>query len=98
LQDNRRRDIGHDAHGEDAGVRQVAAGKRGHQTEELAVAATRLVGHLLGQLVLVHHRQRDAVADAVDDQEQERDEDLPPQLRDREDRDQLPHRTPLGIK
>ena len=59
------------------------------EAEHLAERPAGLLGHLLGQLGLVDDRQRDGVADAVDGQEQQRDEDLLPQFGDREDRDQL---------
>ena len=53
----------------------------------------------LGHLVLVDDRQRDVEADAVDGQEQERDEDLLAQFRDLEDRDEpaLPEGAQAGF-
>src|SRR5262249_4853669 len=91
LKNDRRGDIGHDAQGKYGGIAQVAAGEERYEAEELPQRPLRRLRHFLGHQFLIDHRQGDVEADAVDDEEEQRDEDLAPQLRDHEDRDDLAH-------
>src|SRR5262249_5844019 len=88
-----RRDVRHDAEREDARRGEIAAGEERHEAKQLAQRALGALGHLLGHLLLVDYRERYVVADPVDDQEQQRDENLPPQFGDQEDRNDLAHGT-----
>ncbi len=63
---------------------QAAAGEHRDHAEQALLGAA----HDLGHLELVDHRQGDVEADAVDGQEEDRDEDLLAQLLDLEDGDQ----------
>jgi hypothetical protein len=95
LEDDRRRDIGHDPEAEYGGPTKVAAGEDRGVLEKTAEPAGILAGLLgdLRQRRLVDPHQRDEEADAVDDQHREREQHSISEVRDAEDVDEgLNHR------
>src|SRR5262245_1359376 len=84
LEDNRRRDIRHDAQAEDGALTETAAREHRDQAEQAFVGAAQRPGHL----ELIDHRQRHMETDAIDGQKEDGDEDLLAEFFDLEDRDQ----------
>ena len=93
LENNRGRDVGHDAQAEDGRLPQVGAAEDRHLLEEVVgAAATALGTECLLQLGMVEDRQRNMRSDAKNRQEEQREEDLLPQLGNGEnDADFFPH-------
>src|SRR5262249_34511453 len=75
-----------------------SAGKHGYEAEDLAQRPLRGAAHRIGHALLIDDRQWYVETDAVDDQEQGRDQDLPGELGNLEDRDDLVHSmAPLSL-
>ena len=91
LEDDRRRDVGHDAQAEDRAHADRRAAEHGDGAEQLAGGVGALLLFPVAQLGLVDDRQRNVEADPVDGQEHGGEEDLPPQLGHLEDGQQLVH-------
>ena len=89
LEDDRGRDVGHDPQAEDRAHADRGAAEHGHGAEELARGVGALLLLPVPELGLVDDRQGDVEADPVDGQEHGREQDLPPQLGDLEDRQSL---------
>jgi hypothetical protein len=70
---------------EDRGLLQRRGAKGGHLFENLAQALAALPGEELLHCLGTDHRQWNPPADAIDGQKQERQQNLLPQLRNRED-------------
>src|SRR5262249_32985095 len=85
---------GHDAQAEDGGVAEVAAAEHRHEAEDVAERPAAAHGGV--HLALVDEGHRDRVADAVDGQEEQGQEDLLPQFRNDEDGLDLAHVQPLS--
>src|SRR5581483_5033518 len=78
LEEDAGRDVRHDAQREDGGLGQATADEQVIQAEETALP---LVGEEVGQRDDIDAGRRDVRAEAVDDEAQEREEDLVLQLR-----------------
>src|SRR6185503_503985 len=92
LEDDRGRDVRHDPEGEDRGLRERAA----HEHVVEAEQPVRLALERTRQCRGVHAGRRHVLADAVDHEHRQREQDPPPQLRDLEDGAQLlDHRSVL---
>ena len=78
LEDDRGRDVRHDAQAEDRDVAQLAGAEHGDGFEHVADAAA-LAAEAV-DLGLIDDRQRDLKADAIDRQHQQRQTDLRAQL------------------
>ena len=85
LEDNRGRDVGHDAQAEDRRLVQLAGAEHGHLVEQGAQPLLALLAEEGRHLRVIDDRQGNLPADAVDGQQQQRQQDLLPQLGDRED-------------
>jgi hypothetical protein len=90
LEDDGRRDVGHDPEAENGGPPEVAAREDRCVLEEPTKPAgvlARLLGDLR-QRRLVHAHERDEEADTVDDQHRQREQNPVPEFRDAEDVDE----------
>jgi hypothetical protein len=95
LEDDRSGDVRHDAEAEDRVLAEAAAGEHRDEAEDAFLGAAHGPGHRF----LVDDRQRNVEADAVDGEEQKRDEDLLAEFLDLEDGDEaaVPQRVQNGI-
>ena len=92
LENNRGRDVGHDAQAENRGLAQLAAAEDRHLIEQIAAPPPPLVSKSFANFVVVEHRQRNVRSDAKNRQQEQREEDLLAQLGDREnDANFFPH-------
>src|SRR6185436_11317838 len=82
LEDNRGGDVGHDAEAEDGGLGEVATGEERDVVGEASSGGVIALLLLLevGEMALVHAHEGDVVADAVDEEHEQGEEDLVPQL------------------
>ncbi len=83
LKNNGRRNVGHDAQTEDRDLIQLTGAEQRDLFEQSAQPAGRI--EIAFHLLLIDYRQRDLPANAIDQQQGQREEDLLAQLRDRED-------------
>ena len=75
LEDNRRGNVGVHPHGEDREVTQCAAREQVQEPEKLAV------GEHVAQLGQIHARHRNMRGEAVDDEDEQGEQELPAQIR-----------------
>ena len=81
LQDDRRRDVRHDAEREDGDPLEASARERVHEAEEGALHGR----HELDQRLRIHPRRRNVTADPIDREQPESEHQALAQIRDRED-------------
>jgi hypothetical protein len=88
LEDDRRRNVRHDAQAEDGGLLQVAAGEKLKVLGQLAQGAA--ASHLRGHPLLVHPRHGHVKPDPVDAQQPHGEQHLVAEFRNLEDVDESP--------